>query len=157
MTLLQSALTICLLLSVASVQAVDLVIAVDDTEKETFSAEELLSIAPAELTTATPWDGDEAPATYQGVYLEDLFASVGHTPEQVRAIALNRYSSDIPFKEAVKAQAFIAVLRNGEPMPIRDRGPYWLIFPFFADDQAYPINVLTPWAVWQLQTFEVLD
>ncbi|EAR10030.1 hypothetical protein [Reinekea blandensis] len=157
MAILRTAIAICLLLGAGIVHAVDLVIAVDDTNQIAFSKEDLLSMAPAELTTATPWDGDEPPATYQGIYLEDLFAEVAQSPDQIRAIALNRYSSDIPFKEAIEAQAFVAVLRNGEPMPIRDRGPYWLIFPFFADDQATPINVLTPWAVWQLQTLEVLD
>lgn len=140
----------------SSAQAFDLSVIHGD-ESTAFTAQELLQLAPAELTTATPWDGDAPPATYQGVYLTDLFSALGYAPERVRAIALNHYSMDIPFAPATAADAFIAVHENGQPMPVRDRGPYWLIFPFFAEDQTLPIKDLTPWAVWQLNTLQILD
>lgn len=157
MITLKSALAACLFFCMSAAQAIDLVIDIDEAQQIRFTAEQLLTIAPAELKTATPWDGDEPPATYQGVYLADLFNLLEHTPEQIRAIALNHYAMDIPFQRAIDANAFIAVHENGRPMPIRDRGPYWLIFPFFADDQTLPIKDLTPWAVWQLNTLQVID
>lgn len=148
---------VLILLSLRAAQAFDLTVIQGD-EREIYTAAELIKIAPAELRTATPWDNDGEPAfLYEGVLLADLFAGADTPPVTLRATALNDYSVVIPYADAVEAGAFVAVLRDGVFMPVRNRGPYWLIFPFFADDQVQSIKDLTPWSIWQLVSLEVVE
>lgn len=145
------------LMSIRGALAFDLSVTIDGVT-ETYTATDLLNFAPAELRTATPWDEEpESAVNYQGVFMANLFTDAKTQPVTIRATALNDYSIEFPYDDAVRAGAFIAVTREGKPMPVRSRGPYWLIFPFYADVQPLPIKVLSPWSIWQMVSLEVVE
>lgn len=84
-------------------------------------------IGISEMTTITPWT--EGEITFGGVLARDLLSAVGAEGNEVRAIALNDYSSDIPFSDLVDGEVLLALTLDGEPMRVRDKGPIWIIYP----------------------------
>ena len=57
-------------------------------------------------------------------------ASVGATGDRVVAVALNDYSSEIPIEDFAKYHAILALKRDGEYMPVRDKGPLFIVYPY---------------------------
>lgn len=113
----------------------------------TFTAAELLELSPAELRTDTPWTDEEQ--HFEGVLLADLLKHAGIESGQLAATALNGYSVDLPVEEAINAGAFIAVKANGEFMRVRDKGPFWIVFPWSKQSELENRTVRA-WAIWQL-------
>lgn len=120
----------------------------------TYTQTSLLALGSEQLHTETPWtDGQQA---FSGVPLKQVLAEVGITGGQVEAEALNGYSVDIPVEAAVEAGAFVAVHLDGAPMRVKDKGPYWIVFPWSANDDLYNRDVRA-WSIWQLVRLRLLD
>ena len=80
------------------------------------------------VETTTPWyDG---PVKFEGVSLDKLMKQVGASGERAVVIALNDYSTEIPMEDFTKYNVILALKRNGEYMPISDKGPLFVIYPF---------------------------
>ncbi|MCO6415702.1 molybdopterin-dependent oxidoreductase [Siccirubricoccus sp. KC 17139] len=80
------------------------------------------------IVTNSPWyDG---PMRFDGVPLAKLMDAVGATGETVTAIALNDYSTDIPVADFARFGVILALLRNGEPMRVSDKGPLFIVYPY---------------------------
>ena len=97
------------------------------------------------FTTKTPWYAQ--PRKFTGVLLQDLLASVGGKGNTLRAIALNDYRVELPSEDWVQHGAMVAYLLDDKPMPVRERGPLVIVYPF--DDKLEVRNaVLYSRAVW---------
>jgi hypothetical protein len=106
------------------------------------------------FTTGTIWT--EGTATYSGVLLRDLLAAVGATGGTVKLTALNDYEISMPAAEAREDGPLLANLAGGQPMPVRDKGPVWLIYPYdgvagYRTEQTYARSI------WQLNRIEISD
>ena len=88
----------------------------------------LEELGTSSVDTTTPWY--QGRMTFQGVRLDKLMAHVGATGERVVAIALNDYSVEIPITDFERFGAILAYKRNGEYMPIRDKGPLFIVYPY---------------------------
>jgi hypothetical protein len=55
---------------------------------------------------------------------------IGASGERAVFVALNDYSSEIPIEDFAKYNVILALKRNGEYMPVRDKGPLFVIYPF---------------------------
>lgn len=104
------------------------------------------------IRTGLPWyDGV---SEFSGVALKDLLNAVGAVGTTLQLTALNDYFVTAPTQEMIEADAVLATRHGGQPMPISDKGPIFVLFPF--DDrpelkhQAYYSR-----AVWQLDRIEV--
>ena len=82
----------------------------------------------ASIETMTPWYTDKV--VFEGVPMAKLMASVGAAGETLRVTALNDYSSDIPLEDFKKYGVILALKRNGKYMPVSDKGPLFIIYPF---------------------------
>jgi hypothetical protein len=105
------------------------------------------------ITTRTPWyDG---PRKFTGPLLRDVLQAVGAKGTGLRAIALNDYKVDIPFEDALKFDVVMARLLDDKPMPVRDKGPLFIIYPF---DDKPELRVPQYFArcAWQLRTIEIV-
>lgn len=142
-----------LLLAIHPLQAETLEVAgPDDTRSYTQSS--LLAIGASELRTETPWtDGHQE---FSGVPLQAVLAESGIHDGRVAAEALNGYSVDIPVRQAVNAGAFIAVHLDGQPMRVKDKGPYWIVFPW-SSDGSLDNREIRAWSIWQLVRLRSLD
>lgn len=84
------------------------------------------------IVTSTPWETGKV--KFEGVLLDKLMKRVRASGDRVVVVALNDYSSEIPLEDFAKHNVIIALKRNGEYMPVSDKGPLFIIYPF--DDKS---------------------
>lgn len=123
------------------------------TEK-TLTIEQIITLPVSEYITDLPWTPEAN--TYTGVSLIELLQSQGITEAKaVILYGLNNYAAVIQMSDIKKYKPIIAYYKNSKPMKIRNKGPFWLIFPL---DQYEELN--TPYyytqMVWQLEKIEVI-
>lgn len=104
------------------------------------------------FSTRTPWYPQ--PRKFTGVRLRDLLALAGARGSLVRAVALNDYRVDIPMDDVNSTDVMVAWLLDDKPMPVRDKGPLVIIYPF-DDRPELRTAVHYGRAVWQLRSIEV--
>ena len=88
----------------------------------------LEALGTVSFSTHTPWY--KAPVTFEGVprvRLLDLLEVHGDT---LIAVALNDYTTEIPITDAAKYGPILALKRNGEYMPVRDKGPIFIVYNY---------------------------
>lgn len=129
------------------------VAAVHGTAGADFDDAMLAAMPQKQLNTRTPWH--EGVKKFTGPLLRDVLAAAGAKGSTIRAVALNDYKVDIPFDDAMKIDVVMARLLDDKPMPVRDKGPLFIIYPF--DDRA---DLRTPQyyarCAWQLRTLEIV-
>jgi len=104
------------------------------------------------FTTKTPWYPEARKFT--GVLLRDLLAAVGARGKTVKALALNDYSVDIPVEQAQRHDLLVAYLLDDKTMPVREKGPLVLIYPFDSQPELRSaINYSR--AAWQLKQLDL--
>jgi hypothetical protein len=99
------------------------------------------------IETKTPWY--PGPVKFEGVPLEKLMSIAGANGKAVTAVALNDYSSDIPIDDFNKYHPILAIKRNGEYMPVSDKGPLFIIYPFDSNSELQSQQFYSR-AVWQV-------
>jgi len=119
-----------------------------------FTQASLLELGGDQLITQTPWTDGQL--TFSGVPLKQVLAEAGIEVGQVSAEALNGYSVDIPVAAAVEAGAFVASHLDGKPMRVKDKGPYWIIFPWSSNADLDNREVRA-WSIWQLKRLRSPD
>lgn len=93
-----------------------------------FDREALEAIGLVTVETKTPWY--DHVAKFEGVPLDKLMEKVGAKGDRVVAVALNDYSSEIPIEDFAKYKTILAIKRDGQYMPVRDKGPLFVIYPY---------------------------
>jgi hypothetical protein len=102
--------------------------------------------------TRTPWYPEAREFT--GPLLRDVLAAVGTEGKRLTAYALNNYKAEIPVKDAGDYDVIVARLIDGKPLPIRDKGPLFIIYPF---DDHTELRSQTYYgrSAWQLKEIRV--
>ncbi|WP_161993520.1 oxidoreductase [Muricoccus nepalensis] len=78
--------------------------------------------------TRTPWHGGMV--RFDGVRMHHLMQAVGASGENVTAIALNDYTTDLPIADFERYGVLLAMKRDGVYMPVRDKGPLFIVYPY---------------------------
>ena len=104
------------------------------------------------FTTGTPWFAE--PRQFTGPLLRDVLGAVGARGKTLRAIALNKFKIDIPADDAAQFPVIVARLMNGKPMPIREKGPLFIIYPYDTDIELQSTRYYNR-SAWQLRAIEV--
>ncbi len=78
--------------------------------------------------TTTPWYSGAV--HFEGVRMERLMQVVGAGGQSVTAIALNDYTTDIPITDFHTYGVILALKRDGNYMPVRDKGPLFIVYPY---------------------------
>ncbi|MCC7322003.1 MAG: oxidoreductase [Rubellimicrobium sp.] len=114
----------------------------------------LEALPQTEFTTSTIWT--DGPSVYTGVLLADLIDATGAGGSTITFTALNDYQVTMPMDEVTREGPLLAYLENGATMPVRLRGPIWVIYPF--DDNAdFRTEQTYARAVWQLDRIDFAD
>lgn len=101
---------------------------VKDSKALTFSRAELEKLGVTTIRTTTPWhDGVQ---TFEGVPLAALMKEVGAQGAKAQVVALNKYRTEIPIEDFTRHQPILALKRDGKYMDVRDKGPFFIIYPF---------------------------
>jgi hypothetical protein len=103
------------------------------------------------FTTRTPWH--DGPRRFTGVPGAALLAAVGAEGTEVVAIALNDYRVTIPVADFRDAGLIITTRVDGEPIPVRAKGPLWVVYPFDSDARLRN-EVYFGRSIWQLRRLE---
>jgi hypothetical protein len=116
-----------------------------------YSIGQLRALPQREIETSTPWT--EGVQSFSGVALGVLLEGV---PQDATLIlrAVNDYTVTIPVSAVQEEVPVVAYERNGGLMSIRDKGPFWLIYPFDADTQ-YQTETIYARSIWQLVEIRV--
>jgi hypothetical protein len=102
------------------------------------------------FTTSTPWY--DRPVNFEGVRMTDLLRTVGAHGDNVMAIALNDYSTTIPISDFAQYGVIMALKRDGAYMPVRDKGPLFIVYPYdtLAELKQQKFYARSAWQVAQL-------
>ena len=124
------------------------------TDTIELSLEELDALDQIEFTTTTIWtDGDTA---FSGVSLKALLAHLDAEGTSVEMVALNDYAVTMPIADLEDEAPIVATRMNGETMSVRDKGPYWVVFPYDSDPK-YSTETNYSRSIWQLNRLKVVD
>lgn len=104
------------------------------------------------VRTSTPYT--TGVQEFRGVPLKRLLDALGARGRLATMIALNDYRVAVPLGDAEIPGVILAFERNGEPMPVRDKGPLWLIYPL---DDRPELDTRGTYAklIWQLRRIEI--
>ncbi len=108
----------------------------DITEKNTpdaalFDRAMLENIGMATIETKTPWYKERV--KFEGVPLAKLMSVVGARGQKIVVYALNDYTTEIPIADFAKYHTILALKRDGGYMPVRDKGPLFVVYPYDSD------------------------
>jgi len=113
----------------------------------------LEDITQHSFSTRTPWFKEARKFT--GPLLRDVLALVGAQGTTLRIGALNDYRADVPSDDARRYDVVLAHLIDDKPIPVREKGPLFVIYPFDSD-----ATLRTPLfysrSVWQVKSIDVL-
>ena len=120
----------------------------------TLELADLDALPQQSFTTSTIWTDGQI--TFSGVPLATVLASIGAEGSAVEMIALNDYKVTMPLAQLEETVPIIATRMDGNVMSVRDKGPYWIVFPY-DEDPKYQTETIYSLSIWQLNRLKVLD
>ena len=121
-------------------------------ETARFDMKMLKALPQHSFTTRTPWY--DRPVKFTGPLLADVLAAVKASGTSVSAVAVNADTIKIPVADATAHRAIVARLLDDKPMPVREKGPLFVVYPF--DDSAtLRSSVYYERSIWQLKALGI--
>jgi len=118
------------------------------------SLQDLDAMDQVSFSTSTIWTDDEV--TFSGVPLKTLLTALNTDGTSVEMVALNDYKVTMPLADLEDNAPIIATRMDGETMSVRDKGPYWVVFPYDQDPK-YRVETIYTFSIWQLKRLKVVD
>ncbi len=104
------------------------------------------------FTTMTPWD--KKPIQFTGPLLRDVLAAAKANGTTIKAAALNDYQTTIPIEDAKKFDVILAHKMNGESIPVKTKGPLFIVYPFDSKPELRA-TVFYERSAWQLKSLKI--
>ena len=124
----------------------------NDDGKAVFDRQMIEALGEASFSTSTPWyDGSHK---FEGVPLARLLDTIGAAGDRLVVTALNDYVTEIPVEDARKFGVMLALKRDGQYMPVSDKGPIFIIYPFDSNS-TLKAQVYYKRSAWQVARIEV--
>jgi hypothetical protein len=117
-----------------------------------FDRDMLEALGTVTFETTTPWDRERV--RFEGVPLGRLLDRIGASGSRLVAVALNDYSAELPVEDARRYGVILALRRNGEYMPVQNRGPLFIVYNFDSDPELKSQKFYSR-SVWQVARLEV--
>ena len=121
-------------------------------DRAAFDMAMLQALPQHSFVTRTPWF--DKPVKFTGPLLADVLAAVKASGSTVDAVAINDYRISIPVADVRKYEVIVARLIDGQPMPVREKGPLFVVYPF---DSAAELRTSTFYerSIWQLKALDI--
>ena len=100
----------------------------NDAGTATFDLAMLEGLGLQSFVTTTPWH--DGPVKFEGVPMSRLMDFVGAKGTGVTVKALNDYVTEIPMEDFTKYPVILALKRDGVYMPVKDKGPLFIVYPY---------------------------
>ena len=117
-----------------------------------FEMADLEALPQATVVTTTPWH--DGVVEFAGVPLATLMEEVGATGDVAYITALNGYAVEVPISDFGEFGVILAAKANGEYMPVSDKGPLFVVYPFDALPELQSEQYLMR-AVWQVKSITI--
>ncbi|HMN92448.1 MAG TPA: hypothetical protein PKC60_04380 [Hydrogenophaga sp.] len=104
------------------------------------------------FTTRTPWYN--RPVKFTGPLLADVLRLVKAEGQTIGATAINDYRITIPASDASQHGVIMARLVDDQPIPVRDKGPLFIVYPFDTSAQLRS-SVYYERSIWQLKALDI--
>lgn len=104
------------------------------------------------FTTMTPWD--KHPIKFTGPLLRDVLAAAKANGTTIKAMALDDYKTAIPMEDAQKYDMILALRMNDELIPVRTKGPLFVVYPFDSKPELRSVRYFER-AAWQLKSMDI--
>ena len=104
------------------------------------------------FSTMTPWDKN--PIKFTGPLLRDVLAAVKAQGSTIKALALNDYTTSVPVDDANRFDVILAHRMNGEPIPVKTKGPLFIVYPFDSKKELQS-TVYYGRSAWQLKSMTI--
>ena len=104
------------------------------------------------FTTKTPWA--KKPIKFTGPLLRDVLAAAKANGTTIKALALNDYKTTIPFEDAQRYDMILAHRMDGELIPVRTKGPLFIIYPFDSKAELQSSKFYGR-SAWQLKSMDI--
>lgn len=125
-----------------------------DGDEHELSLDMLDAMEQVEFSTTTIWT--EGVVRFSGVPVMHLLESLKAEGTTLRMSALNDYAVEMPTAELENDAPIIATRMNGQTMPVREKGPYWVVYPFDSSAE-YRTEGKYAQSIWQLKTLAVME
>jgi hypothetical protein len=86
--------------------------------------------------------------------LRDVLAAAKASGRTLKALALNDYQTSIPADDAQKFDVILAHKMNGQDIPVKTKGPLFIVYPFDAKPELRS-TVYFERSAWQLKSLNV--
>ena len=113
----------------------------------------LESLGLISLRTSTPWFTGEV--VFEGVLMTTLMDVIGASGDKLMVFALNDYTTEIPMADFAKYKPILAVKRDGRYMPVSDKGPLFIVYPFDTSAELRSQKFYSR-SAWQIARMEVV-
>ncbi|NOE34495.1 oxidoreductase [Ruegeria sp. HKCCD7318] len=117
-------------------------------EQIELSLEDLDSLEQVSFSTSTIWT--DGVRKFSGVPVSGLLGNLNAEGSLLKLFALNDYSIEMPVAELESEVPIIATRIDGATISVREKGPYWIMFPF-DDSPDYQTETIFARSIWQLQ------
>jgi len=121
-------------------------------DQAVFDLDMLQALPQHTFTTKTPWDN--APLTFTGPLLRDVLDAIQAKGTRIQATALNDYRITFPLEDVRKYNVLLAHHLNGEPIPVRTKGPLFIVYPFDSDKELQNKTYYER-SIWQLKALDI--
>lgn len=104
------------------------------------------------FTTMTPWE--KTPVKFTGPLLRDVLAAAKVQGKTIKAAALNDYATTIPLDDAQKFDMVLAHKMNDASIPVRTKGPLFIVYPYDTKDELRSTQYYER-SAWQLKSLTI--
>ncbi|MCO4785699.1 molybdopterin-dependent oxidoreductase [Marinomonas atlantica] len=125
----------------------------DDQDTLTFDLAALKQLPSHSITTHNPWE--EGAHHFKGFKPSDLFEQQNIEGSVLRLTAFNQYITEIPLEDFTQLGAIIAYEMDGQPIPVRSKGPLMVIYNF-DDNPALTNEAFYGRSIWQVYKLQVM-
>ena len=129
-----------------------LVVVAPDGIEHTLHLDDLDAMEQVSFATTTQWTENEA--VFSGVAVREILEEFGIEGTVLRMSALNDYAVEMPLDELGDEVPIVATRIDGKVVPVREKGPYWVMFPFDRGPE-FRTEVTYARSVWQLKSLSV--
>ncbi|WP_274777827.1 hypothetical protein [Aquabacter sediminis] len=119
--------------------------------EQTVSLEQLAKLPAETFATKTPWT--QGVNTFEGPSLAMLAGQRALPVERAIVVALNDYMATVPAEDWEQNGAILAIRVNGATMKVREKGPFWVMYPMDRNPKLQSQMYRTR-MVWQVKAID---
>ncbi len=103
--------------------------------------------------TRCPWYN--GPTQFAGVLMRTLLQKVGASGQTLVVTAINDYTTQIPLADFSRYNVLLALKRDGNYMPVSDKGPLFIVYPYDSDPELRRQTYYSR-SAWQVSGMQVI-